>query len=120
MVTDSAPAFSDLYLALFGAGFILFSVSILLFGRYTVARIERELRLEGRGRPARWDSVGLRLFWYASALVLPVGLLNERDQPFIDVELVRAHAGSADRLLGLAVELSGMFMVGIVIWGVFG
>lgn len=119
MVNESAPLFSDLYLVFFGIGFLLFAVSILLFGRYTVARIERELRQEGRSRPSSWDSTGLRLFWYASAIVLPVGFMNEKHQPFVDVELVRAHAGSADRVRGWAVELTGLFMLIVVVWGFF-
>lgn len=119
MVTESGAEFSNLYLTLFGAGFAVFAVSVLFFARYTVARIERQLQEKGHSRPSPWDGVGLRLFWYASVIALPAGFMGGAHQPFIDAELVRAHAGPMDRLLGWAVELSGLLMTIVAVWGMF-
>lgn len=118
-MTESGAEFSNLYLTLFGAGFGIFAVSMLFFGRYTVARIERQLQEKGHSRPSPWDGVGLRLFWYASVMALPAGLMSRAHQPFIDVELVRAHAGPMDRILGWVVELSGLFTTIVLVWGMF-
>lgn len=118
-MTESGAEFSDLYLTLFGIGFAVFAASILFFGRYTVARIERQLQEKGHSRPSPWDGVGLRLFWYASVIALPAGLMSGAHQRFVDVELVRAHAGPTDRMLGWAVELSGLFTTIVLVWGMF-
>ena len=90
----------DIFFAAFGAIMMVTFISWILFARLTMARIEREMRNDGLPRPASWDGIGYRALWYSHAIVLPIGIWNQADDPLIDVPLVRRYATQADKLRG--------------------
>lgn len=59
-------------------------VSWLVFGRMSMARIEKAIMAEGKPRPCSWDGVGGRLVWYAYAVALHHQEINpESSQNFL-------------------------------------
>jgi len=101
----------DFYYLVFGVAAITMSFSWLLFGRLTMARVEKEIQADGHVRPASWDGVGVRILWYAYVYSLPIGLLNPRNDPFVDVALIRRYGNGRDRLLAKIFMVSGHFFV---------
>ena len=89
------------------------AVTVIPFGR-CVARMEREMQRDGHPRPSAWDGIGLRLFWYASAITFPIGWYNSENDPFINVKLVRQYANTTDRTLAFAVEVSSAFTILVI------
>ncbi|MBR9980398.1 MAG: hypothetical protein KFF50_05160 [Desulfatitalea sp.] len=92
MFERAEGAFLFVFLVVTMAGFL----SWIFFARLTMARIEREMRADGLPRPASWDGIGYRALWYSHAMVLPIGIWNQPDDPLIDVPLVRRYAKRAD------------------------
>jgi hypothetical protein len=110
--------------------FLLFSLvvamstflSILAFGRLSMGRIERKMKMDGLPRPCPWDGPGARIIWYAYAIGLPVGRFNSERDPFIDVPLVRRYARPTDKVLAVALLVSGnglllAILIGILAFG---
>ncbi|MGQ9427036.1 hypothetical protein ACXYTJ_15385 [Gilvimarinus sp. F26214L] len=91
-------------------------ISWLLFGRSTMARIEHQIKKDGLDRPCPWDGPGARIVWYAWAIALPIGRLNRKDDPFIDVPLVRRYSNGSDRVVAIFMVISsGAFLaIGVV------
>jgi hypothetical protein len=87
----------DWYILLSGGVMLLSFLSILLFGRATMAPMEKKIEQDGLPRPCPWDGPGVRILWYAYAIALPVGRLNRADDPLIDVPLVRRYATKGDK-----------------------
>src|SRR5690625_543453 len=71
-------------------------LSVLVFGRMSMAPIEKRIKKDGLPRPCPWDGPGARIFWYAWAIALPVGSANREDDPLINVPLVRSYATKGD------------------------
>ena len=97
-------------------------LSWLIFGRFTMGRIEREINADGLPRPCAWDGPGVRVLWYAFAIAIPVGRANRTDDPTIDVPLVRSYATPTDAISGWILLVSNglltiMAVVGWFIWG---
>ncbi|QCF27146.1 hypothetical protein [Hydrocarboniclastica marina] len=108
----------DLFFAVFGILMLTTFISWLLFARFSMARIERQMLRDGVGRPASWDGFGLRVLWYASAISFPVGVFNQSDDPLIDVPKVRSYARQYDRLLGWVLMVSGLcFVISVFVGG---
>lgn len=78
-------------------------MSWLIFGRVTMARIEASLKEDGISRPCPWDGPGARIVWYAWAIAMPVGRLNQLDDPLIDVDLVRRYSRPSDRIIAVVM-----------------
>ena len=73
----------DLFFPVFGLAFFSFAISLLVFTRRTVARIERDMEKDGIPRPALWDGVGARVFWYAYSIGIDEGhWLRPRNNEF--------------------------------------
>lgn len=90
----------------------------LLFGRLTMARIERDLKREGLERPCPWDGPGARIVWYAWAIAVPVGKLNRSDDPLINVPLVRDRAKGLDKVLAFVMLVSSALMIFLILVGI--
>lgn len=97
-----------------------FFISWLLFGRLSMARIERDLARNGLPRPCSWDGPGARIMWYAYAIALPVGRFNRTDDPVIDVLLIKNNATQNDqwRAWYLIISFLLIFSLGIYGWWV--
>lgn len=80
--------------------------SWILFGRISMARIERLLKDKGISRPCPWDGPGARIVWYAWAIALPVGRFNRLDDPLINVPLVKRYSNRSDRVIARLMVLS--------------
>jgi len=94
-------------------------VSMLVFGRLTMAAIEKKVKRDGLPRPCSWDGPGARIVWYAYAIGFPLGRFNRIDDPMIDVGLVRKYATPADRVRAIVLLTSGnlfllMLLIGVV------
>lgn len=96
---------------------ISMSVSWICFSRLTMARMERQLREEGKPRLCPWDGVGARALWYAWAIAVPVGKANPENDPFIDVPTVRRLATRADWIRAAVFTVSANVFAFLVITG---
>ncbi len=106
------------YYAIFSILMTVTFISWLGFARFSMARIEREMKKDGLLRSAAWDGVGLRVLWYVHAIALPVGDWNPANNPFIDVPTVRCYANRFDRILGMILFVSGnSWVIFIVVFG---
>lgn len=97
--------------------FIPMAFSWLGFARLSMARIEREMHRDGLPRPAYWDTMGVRVLWYATAIAFDSPRWHRADKPFIDVYTVRRYAKPFDRKLGLVFLISGYSFVVIFLVG---
>ncbi|MDV2080271.1 hypothetical protein [Marinobacter xestospongiae] len=92
--------------------FPLAALSTFLFSRQTMVRIERDIRKDGLARPSGWDDLGLRLHWYAFALMgSGKGKWAQSNEPFIDVAMIRRYATRADRIRAAAFLISSYLFV---------
>ena len=94
-------------------------ISMLMFGRLSMATIEKKIKRDGLPRPCPWDGPGARIVWYAYAIGLPVGRLNRIDDPMIDVGLVRQYATAADRIRAIVLLVSGNAFLVVLLIGAF-
>ncbi|UZJ46018.1 hypothetical protein [Marinimicrobium sp. C6131] len=91
-------------------------IAMLLFGRLSMAGIEKRIKQDGLPRPCPWDGPGARIVWYAYAIGLPVGRFNRADDPMINVGLVRKYATSADRIRAVVLLVfSNLFLVNLFV-----
>lgn len=98
----------------FLGAFIVNAIAWILFARISMARIEREMVKDGHGRPVSWDGIGFRIFWYANAIVFPLGRFNSAKNPLIDVLAIRQYAKPLDRKLGVALLISAAIFIACV------
>lgn len=100
--------------------FLATGISWLLFGRLTMARIERDIKADGLPRPSPWDGPGARILSYAYALALPEKwALRTVDTRLLDAELIRRYAIPADRIRGAALLIFGNAFVVFILLGSF-
>ncbi len=95
---------------------ILLSVSMvswLLFGRLSMARIEKAIMSEGKPRPCPWDGVGGRVIWYAYTVALPSSWFNELDDRQLNTADVKRYTTKPDqyRAWTLMVAVHGMVLL---------
>ncbi|WP_097459078.1 hypothetical protein [Mangrovitalea sediminis] len=89
-----------------GILFIPMAICWIGFARLSMARIEREMSRDGLPRPAQWDTMGLRVLWYATAIAFDSPRMHRADAPFINVAAVRHYATPFDRKLSIAFVIS--------------
>lgn len=99
--------------------FLICGVSWLLFGRLTMGRIERDIKMENQKLPANWDSIGFRVFGFARAVVFGSRHLRAEDEIMVDADLIRRFSKPRDRLLGIAFLISTYSFAAIVLVGIF-
>ncbi|WP_341936431.1 hypothetical protein [Marinimicrobium sp. C2-29] len=91
--------------------------SWLGFARLTMARIEKQMKAEGKPRPCPWDGPGGRVVLYAYAIVLPQKLAKRIHVQLIDAPLIRRYALPKDRWLAFVLVISGSTMIFLGFWG---
>ncbi|MFL1482732.1 hypothetical protein [Marinobacter sp. LN3S78] len=72
-------------------------VSWLVFGRLSMARIEKAIISEGKPRPCPWDGVGGRVIWYAYTVALPAAWFNELDNRQLNTADVKRYTTRSDQ-----------------------
>jgi hypothetical protein len=82
----------------------------------SMRRIEARVREEGRDRTG-WDGVGGRVPLYAFVICLPFPGNRMKDYRLIDVEAVRHHATSRDKVLAIWLTFSLLLMTVSVLLG---
>lgn len=102
----------------FAAVVTVMAPSWLLFGRLTMARIEKSIKADGKPRPCPWDGPGARIVWYAWAIAVPVGRFNPADDPLIDVPLVRKHSTRIDKVLATTMLSSTWLLILLTFLGI--
>lgn len=103
------------WLAYYDAAFVLLLVTMMvswvIFGRLSMARIEKSIMAEGKPRPCPWDGVGGRLVWYAYTVALPAHFFNELDDRQLNTADVKRYTTRADRIRAWVFMVSGHGMV---------
>ncbi|WP_221794014.1 hypothetical protein [Oceanobacter mangrovi] len=101
-----------------GLSMLIFLVSWVLFARLSVPAIDRRMIADGHDRACRWDQLGMRTFWIATAVAFPFGsILNNKYDPSIDGETVHQYGRRFDRALALILSLSGLIFIVILLLG---
>lgn len=99
--------------------FIVLAISWITFARLSMTGIERRLEDSGIARPCPWDGIGYRALWYAWAISVPIGTFNPRNDPSIDVPVVREFSTSFDRTLARIFVLSAVVATVFILGGGF-
>lgn len=106
---------AELIFAFIFAGCLLTAmVSWLVFGRLSMAKIEKSIMAEGKPRPCPWDGVGGRLVWYAYAVALPESFFNDIDNRQLKTSDVKRYTTKADRLRAWVFMIAGHGFVVLV------
>ena len=89
---------------------ISFLISMLLFLRFTIRRLDRKVKKEGSGTPS-WDKGGMGLRVGVYSVVLVRG--KKGSSPIPDEDIILRYARPIDRVLAFTVDLSllGMFIL---------
>ncbi|MFC4257639.1 hypothetical protein ACFOZ5_01195 [Marinobacter lacisalsi] len=112
----------DLAFAFIGVTFLIVTMlSWLVFGRLSMARIERAIMAEGKPRPCPWDGVGGRLVWYAYAVALPESFFNDIDNRQLKTSDVKRYSTRADYYRAWVFMIAGHgFVLLVAIATIFG
>lgn len=86
-------------------------LSWVVFGRLSMAKIEKAIMAEGKPRPCPWDGTGGRLVWYAYTVALPASFFNEVDDRQLKTADVKRYTTKADRIRAWIFMVSGHLMV---------
>lgn len=94
-------------------------ISLLVFGRMSMAPLEKRMKKDGLPRPCPWDGPGARIYWYAWAIALPVGRANREDDPLINVPLVKSYATKGDVTRAIVFMVAQtLFLILIILFAV--
>lgn len=104
-----------LYDSAFGLLLLTNMVSWVVFGRLSMARIEKCIMAEGKPRPCPWDGVGGRVVWYAYTAALPASFFNDLDDRQLNTADVKRYTTKADRIRAWVFMVSGHGFVLLVI-----
>ena len=86
-----------------GSSFLVWGISILLFGQITVKHIEHEMGKEGL-LPPEWDKgIGMRYPAYASIIMRPNA---KRHASTVNIEATKRFSRRVDWYLAVLVQLS--------------
>jgi hypothetical protein len=99
-----------------GVVFLIWGISILLFGHITVKHIEREMAKEGI-LPPEWDKgIGMRYPTYAGIIMRPNA---KRHTAVVDIEATKRFSRKIDWYLAAFVEVSSaLFFIVLLIVGI--
>lgn len=88
-----------------GLGLISTAILLLIIAQFTMRRIEKQIKNEGRDMQRPLDFGGRKIVTYAYAVALPEhpALRIER---LIDIRLVRRYANKVDRVIGVLFILA--------------
>ncbi|AZG73400.1 hypothetical protein [Shewanella livingstonensis] len=99
-----------------GLSFLIWGISILLFGQITVKYIEREMAKEGI-LPPEWDKgIGMRYPAYASIIMRPNA---KRNASTVDIEATRRLSRKLDWYLAVFVQVSSAIFFTLIFTAYF-
>ena len=100
-----------LYALVWIISLIIMMFSWVVFGRLSMARIEKSIMAEGKPRPCSWDGVGGRIIWYAYTVALPARFFNKLDDRQLNTADVKRYTTRADRIRAWVLMISGHTMM---------
>ena len=89
---------------------IIMMISWVIFGFFSMRRIEKSIMAEGKPRPCSWDGIGGRVIWYAYTVSLPAYFFNELDDRQLNTADVKRYTTRADRIRAWVLMVSGHSM----------
>jgi hypothetical protein len=101
----------------FGVFFFGTLLAWVIFGRLSMARIEKSIMSEGKPRPCPWDGVGGRLVWYAYAVALPESFFNDIDNRQLNTADVKRYTTTGDSIRAWALMILGNGFILMVAFG---
>jgi hypothetical protein len=101
--------------------FIATAISWISFARITMSRLETKMKSKTGEDSFEWDGVGIRIVFYAYAIVLPERYALRLERRLIKSSLVRNYSTPIDRMLGCCFLISSNLFVlacltGWLIW----
>jgi hypothetical protein len=103
----------------FMAGFSLLFTGIfwIVFGFFSMRKIERGIVSEGKPRPCQWDPVWGRAIFYAWSVSLPNSFFSTVEDRILNTADVKRYANTTDKILAWMLMISSHTMLGCIIVG---
>ena len=107
------------YLALFGASFLLAGIATILFSRVTAKHINQKIEASGHFYMCVADKIGYTLHSMALALILPRRYAYKMvPAAFLDVDMVKEFSENPkDKVLAYTYFTFTSLFLGILVWG---
>ena len=105
MHKHAAQPMSEWFFWFFLIGFLLTAIFWIAFARFSMARIEREMKKDNLPDTFLWDGLGGRIVFYALAITLPEKTAQKINR-LIDVTQVKSYSKKQDATLGLLFLIS--------------
>jgi hypothetical protein len=100
--------------------FLGWGISLLLFNRLSVAKIDKRMAEDGLAMECPIDIFGTRALFISDALALSYTSINTEKYPFVDVRLINKYSTDFDRRLALILSLfQYSFLIYLLIFSVF-
>jgi hypothetical protein len=100
--------------------FLGWGISLLLFNRLSVAKIDKRMAEDGLAMECPIDIFGTRALFISDALALSYTSINTEKYPFVDVRLINKYSTDFDRRLALILSLfQYSFLIYLLIVSVF-
>ena len=96
----------DLYYTLFSLLIMTSLISLLMFGRLSMARIEKEFRAEGKPIPVKREIYGLHITTYVSECAYPFSLSKLLLKDFYSAPQIKPYIRTRDRVLARVHTIS--------------
>ncbi|MEQ3633155.1 MULTISPECIES: hypothetical protein [Thalassolituus] len=97
--------FELLDVILFFGLFLGWGISLLLFNRLSVAKIDKRMAEDGLAKECPIDIFGTRALFISDALALSYISINTKKYPFVNVKLINEYATEFDRRLALVLSI---------------
>ena len=105
---------------LFFGLFLGWGISLLLFNRFSVAKIDKRMAEDGLAKECPIDIFGTRALFISDALALTYTSINTEKYPFVDVRLINEYSTDFDRRLALVLSIfQYSFLIYLLIFSVF-
>lgn len=108
---------TDWYLVIFGTTAIMTCITWLVFSRFTMARIEKTLKINGHDVGFSWDSLGARAIIYAFVIIIG-GKYAKNLEKIANVQLIKKHSTHFDWWLSLLFTITIYLWIGIIFYGI--
>ena len=100
--------------------FLGWGVSLLLFNRLSVIKIDKRMAEDGLAKECSIDIFGTRALFISDALALTYTSINTEKYPFVDVRLINEYSTDFDRRLALVLSIfQYSFLIYLLIFSVF-
>ena len=90
---------------LFFGLFLGWGISLLLFNRKSIPKIDEKMAADGLSKECPVDVFGTRALFISDALALSYTSINAEKYPFVNVKLINQYATEFDRRLALVLSV---------------